>query len=72
MTQSNRTASAESRELARWSTEALREFRERERARYEALKARATPFNLARGKPATEQVALADQLLAAVTVSEQC
>ena len=72
MTQSNRTASAEPRELARWSTEALRELRERERARYEALKARATPFNLARGKPATEQVALADQLLTAVTVSEQC
>jgi DNA-binding transcriptional MocR family regulator len=72
MTQSNRAASAEPRELARWSTAALREFRDRERARYEALKARATPFNLARGKPATEQVALADQLLTAVTASEQC
>src|SRR3981081_2350662 len=72
MTQSDRAASAESRELARWSTAALREFRDRERARYEAIKARATPFNLARGKPATEQVALADQLLTAVTTSAQC
>jgi DNA-binding transcriptional MocR family regulator len=58
--------------LARLPTEALREFRDRERARYEAIKARATPFNLARGKPATEQVALADRLLTAVATAEQC
>jgi DNA-binding transcriptional MocR family regulator len=72
MTQSHHTANADPRELPRWSTEALREFRDRERARYEAIKARATPFNLVRGKPATEQVELANQLLTAVTASEQC
>ena len=58
MTQSEAAISAESRELAQLSTDALRAFRDREQARYEVIKARATPFNLARGKPATEQVAL--------------
>src|SRR5260370_15737492 len=72
MTQSDGVISAEPRELAQLSTDAWRAFRDRERARYEAIKARATPFNLARGKPATEQVALADQLLTAVTASAQC
>jgi hypothetical protein len=72
MTQSDSAASADPGGLVRLSTDALRDFRDRERARYEAIKARATPFNLARGKPATEQVALADQLLSAVTTSEQC
>src|SRR5271154_5014427 len=72
MTSSDGAASARSRELAGLSTEALREFRDGERARYEAIRARATPFNLARGKPSTEQVALADQLLTAVTTSVQC
>src|ERR1700716_2181660 len=72
MTQAETTASAEPRELVRLSTDALRAFRDREQVRYEAIKARATPFNLARGKPATEQVALADQLLTAVTTSAQC
>src|SRR5271154_6329556 len=72
MTSSDGAASARSRELAGLSTEALREFRDRERARYEAIKARATPYNLARGKPATDQVALADQLLTAVSTPEQC
>src|SRR6266436_4213086 len=72
MTQSDSVASAEPRELVRLSTDALREFRDRERARYEAIKAHATPFNLARGKPATEQVALANQLLTAVATPEQC
>src|SRR5258708_31414190 len=72
MTQSDSAASAEPRELVRLSTDALREFRDRERARYEAIKARATPFNLARGKPATEPVALANQLLTAVATPEQC
>jgi DNA-binding transcriptional MocR family regulator len=61
-----------SRELARLPTDALRAFRDRERSAYEAIKTRGTPFNLARGKPATEQVALADALLTAVTVPEQC
>jgi hypothetical protein len=72
MTRLDAAAGAEGRELARCSTDALREFRDRERARYEAVKARGIPFNLARGKPSTEQVALADQLLTAVTASEQC
>src|SRR3981189_1798093 len=71
MTQPDSVPSAERRELVRLSTEALRNFRDRERARYEAIKARATPFNLARGKPATEQVALANQLLTAVATPEQ-
>jgi DNA-binding transcriptional MocR family regulator len=72
MTPSDGAAAAEARELAQLSTDALRAFRDREQARYDALKARATPFNLARGKPSTEQVALADQLLTAVTTPEQC
>ena len=65
-------ARGDSRALAGLSTGALRAFRDRERAAYEAIKARATPFNLARGKPATEQVALADQLLTAVASAEEC
>ena len=64
-------ARADARDLARLSSEALRAFRERTRAEYEAVKARATPFNLARGKPATEQVALADRLLTAVTTAQE-
>src|ERR1700736_4149833 len=72
MSLSHSAATVESRELVRLSTEELREFRDRERAVYEAIKSRATPFNLARGKPATEQVALADQLLPAVPTSAQC
>src|SRR4029077_18353246 len=72
MTQADSAASVDRRRLPHCSTEALREFRDRERARYEAIKARATPFNLGRGKPATEQVELANQLLTAVTASEQC
>ena len=42
MTRSDGVASAGSRELAGLSTGALREFRDRERARYAAIKARAT------------------------------
>ncbi len=61
-----------SRALASLPTEALRAFRDREQASYDAVKARAAPFNLARGKPATEQVALADALLTAVTTAEAC
>src|SRR4030088_3601198 len=72
MTQAETTASAGPRELVRRWPDALREFRDRERARYEAIKARATPFNLARGKRASEQVALANQLLTAVATPEQC
>ena len=72
MTLSDSEASAQVSDLARLSTEGLRQFRDRELARYEAIKARARPFNLARGKPATEQVALADALLTAVATPEQC
>jgi DNA-binding transcriptional MocR family regulator len=72
MTQYDSVTTTDSRELARLPTDALREFRDRERAAYEAIKSRATPFNLARGKPATEQVALANQLLTAVITPEQC
>src|SRR6202163_136598 len=72
VTQSDAAISAESRELAQLSTDALRAFRDREQARHEAIKASGTPFNLRRRKPATEQVALADQLLTAVTTSAQC
>jgi len=72
MIQSDAATSADLRALAHLSTDALREFRDRERARYEAVKARGTPFNLARGKPATEQVALANELLTAVATPEQC
>jgi DNA-binding transcriptional MocR family regulator len=72
MTQSDAMARAEPGELMRLPTDVLRQFRDSERARYEAIKTRATPFNLARGKPATEQVALADGLLTAVTTGEQC
>src|ERR1700737_2538922 len=72
MSLSHSAATVESRELVRLSTEELREFRDRERAVYEAIKSRATPFNLARGKPATEQVELANRLLTAVPTAEQC
>jgi DNA-binding transcriptional MocR family regulator len=72
MTQLEHAASAESCELAHLPTEALRKFRDRQQATYEAIKARALPFNLARGKPASEQVTLANQLLIAVATPEEC
>jgi DNA-binding transcriptional MocR family regulator len=72
MTHSERAISDESCELAHLPTDALRKFRDRQRAAYEAIKARAMPFNLARGKPASEQVTLADRLLTAVATSEEC
>ena len=43
MSLSHSAATVESRELVRLSTEELREFRDRERAVYEAIKSRATP-----------------------------
>jgi DNA-binding transcriptional MocR family regulator len=61
-----------SRELTSLPTEALREFRNREFSHYEAIKARAAPLNLARGKPSTEQVALSDKLLTAVATPDDC
>jgi DNA-binding transcriptional MocR family regulator len=72
MTQSERSISRESCELAHLPTEALRKFRDCQQAAYETIKARAMPFNLARGKPASEQVALADRLLTAVATSAEC
>jgi len=72
MTQPARAASSRSQELPALATEALRQFRDAERGAYETIKSRARPFNLARGKPSTEQVALADALLTAVTTAEQC
>jgi DNA-binding transcriptional MocR family regulator len=72
MIRSDNVAIVRPRELTRLPTDLLREFRDRERSSYEAIKGRATPFNLARGKPATEQVALANKLLTAVTTPEEC
>jgi DNA-binding transcriptional MocR family regulator len=71
MTQAERAVN-ESRELTQLPTDALRQFRDRERAAYEEIKTRAGPFNLARGKPASEQVALADQLLISVATPADC
>jgi DNA-binding transcriptional MocR family regulator len=72
MTLSDDAASIGAHELRRLPTEQLRQFRDREREKYDAIKARGTAFNLARGKPSTEQVALADRLLTAVSTAEQC
>ncbi len=72
MIRSDNVAIVGSPALARLATDSLREFRNRQRAAYEVIKARAVPFNLARGKPATDQVALANQLLTAVTTPEEC
>jgi DNA-binding transcriptional MocR family regulator len=72
MSLSHSAATVESRELVRLSTEELRELRDREQTVYEAIKSRATPFNLARGKPATEQVELANRLLTAVGTPKEC
>jgi DNA-binding transcriptional MocR family regulator len=58
--------------LARLQTDALCAFRDRQRSDYEALRNQSRPFNLARGKPSTAQVGLADGLLTAVTRSEEC
>jgi DNA-binding transcriptional MocR family regulator len=58
--------------LPQASTEALRELRGRIQAAHAALKAAGRKLDLTRGKPATEQVALADGLLTAVTRSADC
>jgi len=52
-------------------TEVLRDLRRQLQTRHDALKAAGVKLNIARGKPCTEQVALADQLLTAVS-SEDC
>jgi aspartate/methionine/tyrosine aminotransferase len=54
------------------SVESLHAARERARAEYAALAARKLSLNMTRGKPSTEQVALADRLLTAVTRAEDC
>ena len=52
-------------------TEVLRDLRRQMQTRHAALKAAGVQLNIARGKPCTEQVALADQLLMAVS-PEDC
>src|SRR5215831_9769428 len=47
-------------------TEVLRDLRRHMQIRHAALKAAGVKLNIARGKPCTEQVSLADQLLMAV------
>src|SRR6516162_7221074 len=57
--------------LPQASTEVLRDLRRQMQTRHAALKAGGVQLNIARGKPCTEQVALADQLLMAVS-PEDC
>src|SRR5262252_10263905 len=52
-------------------TEVLRDLRRQMQTRHADLKAAGVRLNIARGKPCTEQVALADQLLMAVS-PEDC
>jgi DNA-binding transcriptional MocR family regulator len=54
------------------STAQLRDFRGQLQAAHAALKAAGRELNLTRGKPATEQVALSDALLTAVTSRADC
>jgi hypothetical protein len=54
------------------STAQLRNFHDRLQAAHAALKATGRELNLTRGKPATEQVALSDALLTAVTGRADC
>jgi aspartate/methionine/tyrosine aminotransferase len=53
-------------------TEVLREVRARMQAAHGTLKSAGLKLNLTRGKPATEQVALADRLLTQVSRAEDC
>jgi len=53
-------------------TEVLRDLYGRMQAAHAALKAAGLKLNLARGKPATEQVALADRLLTVVNQAKDC
>lgn len=53
-------------------TARLRDFRGRLQTAHAALKAAGRALNLTRGKPATEQVALSDALLTAVTSRADC
>jgi aspartate/methionine/tyrosine aminotransferase len=54
------------------STAQLRDLRGRLRGAHATLKAAGRELNLTRGKPATEQVALSDGLLTAVTARADC
>lgn len=58
--------------LAEASTAQLRDFRGILQTAHAALQAAGRELNLTRGKPATEQVALADALLTAVTSRADC
>jgi DNA-binding transcriptional MocR family regulator len=60
------------RDLPRASTETLRAVRDQAQAAHAALVGRKLKLNMTRGKPSTEQVALADRLLTAVTRGEDC
>src|SRR5262252_2354846 len=53
-------------------TEVLRDVRARMQAAHRTLKSAGRKLNLTRGKPATEQVALADRLLTQVSSAEDC
>jgi DNA-binding transcriptional MocR family regulator len=59
-------------DLPRASTETLRAVREEASAAHAALVGRKLKLNMTRGKPSTEQVALADKLLTAVIRGEEC
>lgn len=59
-------------DLPQAPTVLLRDLRGQLQAAHAALKAAGRDLNLARGKPATEQVALADALLTAVTTASDC
>ena len=58
--------------LPETSTAQLRAFHDRLQAAHAALKAAGRELNLTRGKPGTEQVALSDTLLTAVTGRADC
>ena len=61
----------EQKNLPQAPTEVLGDLRRQLKTRHAALKAAGLKLNIARGKPCTEQVALADQLLGAVS-PEDC
>lgn len=58
--------------LPQASVDVLRDVRVQMQAAHRELKSTGLKLNLARGKPATEQVALADRLLTQVTRPEDC
>jgi hypothetical protein len=72
MRPSEHSTSADTGELARLPTDALRVFRDRQRILYETLCRRAKPLNLARGKPSNEQLDLSTRLLTAVSTEDEC